>query len=172
MDFEKKIKKISKNIISTLSHNFGVSVQNASFDQIYKSIASVLQDFLTYHENKFIDKFSKENPKKVHYLCMEFLLGKSLKNNLFNLKLEEVFTKALLDLGININDIYDIEDDAALGNGGLGRLAACFLDSLASLNYPAIGYSLRYEYGIFKQKLIDGWQTELPDFWLSKGLLG
>lgn len=169
MDFEKKIKKISKNIVSTLSHNFGVSVQNASLDQIYKSIALVLQNFLINHNNDFIDKIQKEQPKQIHYLCMEFLLGKSLKNNLFNLKLEDVFFKALMDLGINLNDIYEQEDDAALGNGGLGRLAACFLDSLASLNYPAIGYSLRYEYGIFKQKLIDGWQTELPDFWLSKG---
>jgi len=169
LDFEKKIKKISKNIVSTLSHNFGVSVQNASFDQIYKSIALVLQNFLIHHNNDFIDKVQKEHPKQIHYLCMEFLLGKSLKNNLFNLKLEDVFSKALLDLGINIDDIYKREDDAALGNGGLGRLAACFLDSLASQNYPAIGYSLRYEYGIFKQKLIDGWQTELPDFWLSKG---
>lgn len=169
MDFEKKIKKISKNIIATLSHNFGVNIKNASLDQIYKAVALVLQNFLMNHANDFIDKIQKEQPKQVHYLCMEFLLGKSLKNNLFNLKLENIFSKALQDLGININDIYEQEDDAALGNGGLGRLAACFLDSLASKSYPAIGYSLKYEYGIFKQRLIDGWQTELPDFWLSKG---
>ena len=96
-------------------------------------------------------------------------MGRSLKNTLFNLHLTEHFREALKELEINLDDLYEQEPDAGLGNGGLGRLAACFLDGLASQGYPAIGYSLLYEYGIFRQKLVDGWQTELPDFWLPGG---
>ncbi len=96
-------------------------------------------------------------------------MGRSLKNNLFNLGIEEDFRKALKNMGVNLDSIYEQEPDAGLGNGGLGRLAACFLDGLATDGYPAMGYSLRYEYGIFHQKLVDGWQTELPDLWLPGG---
>ena len=100
---------------------------------------------------------------------MEFLLGRSLKNNLFNLGLEDSFRKALSEMGVKLDNLYEQEPDAGLGNGGLGRLAACFMDALATCGYPAMGYSILYEFGIFKQKIIDGWQTELPDEWLPGG---
>ena len=117
----------------------------------------------------FTNAAESQNKKTVYYLCMEFLMGRSLKNTLYNLGLTDVMTKALQGLNIKIENIYEQEPDAGLGNGGLGRLAACFLDGLATQDYPAMGYSLRYEFGIFRQKLVDGWQTELPDRWLPGG---
>ena len=107
--------------------------------------------------------------KRVYYLCMEFLLGRSLKNSIYNLNIADQYSAALQSYGITLDDLYELEPDAGLGNGGLGRLAACFMDALAAGEYPAMGFSLRYEYGLFKQKIIDGWQTELPDVWLPGG---
>ena len=118
---------------------------------------------------KNVKKAEEQNTKQVYYLCMEFLMGRSLKNSLFNLGLTEPVKEALAGFGVKLDKIYEMEPDAGLGNGGLGRLAACYLDGLASGKYPAMGYSIRYEYGIFRQKLVDGWQTELPDFWLPGG---
>ena len=100
---------------------------------------------------------------------MEFLMGRSLKNNLYNLDLTETFKKALESFDVSLDKLYEKEPDAGLGNGGLGRLAACYLDGLATNGFQSMGYSIRYEAGIFKQKLVDGWQTELPDFWLPGG---
>ena len=102
-------------------------------------------------------------------MCMEFLMGRSLKNTLYNLNLIPVMEEALKDFGIKLDKLYDCEPDAGLGNGGLGRLAACYLDALATDGYLGMGYSILYEYSIFKQKLVDGWQTEMPDFWLPGG---
>ena len=102
-------------------------------------------------------------------MCMEFLLGRSLKTNLCNLGLAENYKESLKALGFDLDDLYECEPDAGLGNGGLGRLAACFVDSLSSLNYPATGFSLCYEYGLFKQMIVDGTQIELPDVWLPGG---
>ena len=96
-------------------------------------------------------------------------MGRSFKNTLFNLDLTDNFTKALSKYKVKIDKLYELEPDAGLGNGGLGRLAACFLDSLSSCGYPAMGYCIRYEYGIFRQKIVEGWQTEMPDFWLPGG---
>lgn len=152
-----------------LFHHFGVSVSNATNEHYYKAVALVIRDLMTVGRKEFVEKAENTNTKQVYYLCMEFLLGRSLKNSLYNLGLENTVSKALKSLGINLETIYDREPDAGLGNGGLGRLAACFMDSLATMQYPAMGYSLRYEYGIFSQKLVDGWQTELPDFWLPGG---
>lgn len=169
LTLKEKVDNVRNLIVKKLSHNFGISPENATYEQFYKAVSLVLQDFMTDCQSKFLSKMQDQRPKQVHYICMEFLLGKSLKNNLTNLKLEKVFSSALKSLGVNLEAVYAKEPDAALGNGGLGRLAACFLDSLATNAYPSIGYSLRYEYGVFLQKLIDGWQTELPDFWLSGG---
>ena len=119
--------------------------------------------------SRFTNECEKEGKKTVYYLCMEFLMGRSLRNNLSNMNLEKTVGMALSRLGVSLDKVYDSEPDAGLGNGGLGRLAACFLDGLASQGYPAMGYSLRYEYGIFNQKIVDGWQTELPEFWLPGG---
>ena len=107
--------------------------------------------------------------KEIYYLCMEFLIGRSLKNNLYNLDLTDTFKKALESFDVSLDKLYEKEPDAGLGNGGLGRLAACYLDGLATNGFQSMGYSIRYEAGIFKQKLVDGWQTELPDFWLPGG---
>lgn len=169
MNYKQPIGKIKENIEATLDHVFGVSLQNANDEQCYKAVALIVRQMMSKGRHEFIENAEKTNTKQIYYLCMEFLLGRSLKNNLYNLGIEEDFRKALSEMGIKLDSLYEQEPDAGLGNGGLGRLAACFLDGLASQGYPAMGYSLRYEYGIFRQKLIDGWQTELPDFWLPGG---
>lgn len=156
-------------IVSKLSHNFGVIPTEATDEHYHKAIALILRDMMSHEYATFTNAAESQNKKTVYYLCMEFLMGRSLKNTLYNLGLTDVMTKALQGLNIKIENIYEQEPDAGLGNGGLGRLAACFLDGLATQDYPAMGYSLRYEFGIFRQKLVDGWQTELPDRWLPGG---
>lgn len=158
-----------EKIISKLSHNMGVTPADATYEHYYKAVALIVQDILHTNYKSFVAETEKKGAKQVYYLCMEFLMGRSLKNNLYNLGLTETVEKALQSLNIKIDNIFEQEPDAGLGNGGLGRLAACFLDGLATQKYPAMGYSLRYEFGIFRQKLVDGWQTELPDFWLPGG---
>lgn len=148
---------------------FATSPENASVEQLYKALALVLRDILLEKKQKNNQKVVKEGKKRVYYLCMEFLLGRSLRNNLYNLDLEENAREALKGLGFDLDQMYDLESDAGLGNGGLGRLAACFMDSLATENYPAMGFSIRYEYGLFKQKIVENQQVELPDLWLSSG---
>ncbi len=160
----------AKDLISSkLSHFLGVTPEEATYEHYYKAVAIILRDMMSVGRSEFVDDTSKEGTKKIYYLCMEFLMGRSLKNSLFNLNLTSVFKQALEDFGIKLDSLYDCEPDAGLGNGGLGRLAACYLDGLATQGYPATGYSILYEYGIFKQKIVDGWQTELPDFWLPGG---
>lgn len=152
-----------------LSTHFGVSPEEAGDEHIYKAVVLTVKDILVKNRAEFMKKAEEQNTKQVYYLCMEFLMGRSLKNSLFNLGLTEPVKEALAGFGVKLDKIYEMEPDAGLGNGGLGRLAACYLDGLASGKYPAMGYSIRYEYGIFRQKLVDGWQTELPDFWLPGG---
>lgn len=152
-----------------LSHFFGVNPENASYDHYYRSVAMILRDMMVSGRAEFEQAGRKSGSKKVFYLSMEFLMGRSLKNNLYNLNLEKVFGSVLEDYGVPLERLYDCEPDAGLGNGGLGRLAACYLDSLATQGFVAKGHSILYEYGIFKQKLVNGWQTELPDFWLPGG---
>ncbi len=163
------MRKYRTEIRDNLEHVFGVSLENATDEQCYKAVALSVRDRMEQTYHTFTDKAERAGTKHVYYLCMEFLMGRSLKNSLFNLGLEERYRKALAGMGLKLDSLYEQEPDAGLGNGGLGRLAACFMDSLATLGYPATGYSLRYEYGIFRQKLVDGWQTELPDFWLPGG---
>ncbi len=163
------VEQIKEAIRDRLAHTFAVSLENATDEEYYKASALIVRELLAKGRSEFVQNAEKTGTKQIYYLCMEFLLGRSLRNNLCNLGLEENFRKALADYGIKLDDLYEQEPDAGLGNGGLGRLAACFLDGLASQGYPAIGYSLLYEYGIFSQKLVDGWQTELPDFWLPGG---
>ena len=169
MNEKPSVEKIQETIRGNLEHVFGVTLGDATDDECYKAAALTVRSHLEEEYRSFTSKAEKSGSKQIYYLCMEFLLGRSLKNNLFNLGLEEPFRKALSGMGLKLDSLYEAEPDAGLGNGGLGRLAACYLDSLASLGYPAMGYSLRYEYGIFRQKLVDGWQTELPDFWLPGG---
>lgn len=157
-------------IKSKLSKYFGVTAKEANKEQIYKAVVMCIRDMLLEKRSAFNKKYRTKNGKRVYYLCMEFLLGRSLKNNAYNLGLDTIFDKVLKrDFNCSLEELYENEPDAGLGNGGLGRLAACFMDALASQNYPAMGHSIRYEYGLFKQKIVDGWQMELPDIWLPGG---
>ncbi len=157
-------------IKSKLSRYFGVSPKEATKEQIYKSVVMCVRDILLEKRSAFNKEYRAKNGKRIYYLCMEFLLGQSLKNNTYNLSIQDVLNKVLKDeFDCSLEELYDLEPDAGLGNGGLGRLAACFMDALASQDYPAMGYSIRYEYGLFKQKIVDGWQMELPDIWLPGG---
>lgn len=160
---------VKMHLEAKLSAYFGVSLQDATMDQIYKAVSMTVVDILLDKKKQFKAKAQASNAKRIYYLCMEFLVGRSLKTNLYNLGLVDDYKKVLNDVGIDLDDVYEQETDAGLGNGGLGRLAACFMDSLASLNYPATGFSIRYEYGLFKQKIVNGWQTEMPDVWLPGG---
>ncbi|MBO5200814.1 MAG: glycogen/starch/alpha-glucan phosphorylase [Clostridia bacterium] len=160
---------LKEQIEKKLSHNFGVSADNASDDLFYKATVLVLLDIMRERRSAFRKKASDEQAKTIYYLSMEFLMGRSLKNNLYNMDLTEDMKKALKGLGVDLDKLYKLEPDAGLGNGGLGRLAACFLDGLSTGGYPAMGYCLKYDFGIFRQKLVEGWQTELPDNWLPGG---
>ncbi len=163
---EKEVKDLIKG---KLARYFGVAPAEASKEQIYKAVVMAVRDILLEKRQQFHKKAKAKRAKRVYYLCMEFLMGRSLKNSLYNLSATSVFEKAISSYGLTLEELYELEPDAGLGNGGLGRLAACFMDALATGNYPAMGYSLRYEYGLFKQKIVDGWQIELPDVWLPGG---
>lgn len=169
MNYALSKKKAKELLTAKLSHFMGVTPEEATDEQYYKAIALIVRDMMGAGRAEFSKEAAKAGTKKVYYLCMEFLMGRSLKNNLYNLNLTETFASVLSDYGVKLESLYDCEPDAGLGNGGLGRLAACYLDGLATQGYPARGYSILYEAGIFKQKLVDGWQTELPDFWLPGG---
>lgn len=158
-----------KMITDKLSHFFGVSPADATDEQFYKAVAMIVRDRLSAQNSEFRHIADGQDSKQIYYLCMEFLMGRSLRNNLYNLGLVETFDAALDSMGVKLEKLYEQEPDAGLGNGGLGRLAACYLDGLATNGFQSMGYSIRYEAGIFKQKLVDGWQTELPDFWLPGG---
>ena len=160
---------LKSELINVLDSNFMVKPENASDRQIYEALASIIVKLLVEKRRKFTNKVHSEGRKQVYYISMEFLMGRSLKTSLYNLGLVKEAEGALKDIGVNLNELYEQEPDAGLGNGGLGRLAACYLDGLATDGYPATGYSILYEYGIFRQKIEDGWQVELPDNWLPGG---
>ncbi len=162
-------KNVKESIETKLSRYFGVLPTEATRDQMYKAVAMTVKDILTEKRADFKTEVNEKGAKRVYYMCMEFLMGRSLKTGICNLGLQNEYAAALKDFGFELDDIYECEPDAGLGNGGLGRLAACFMDSLSSLDYPATGFSICYEYGFFKQKIIDGMQVELPDIWLPGG---
>ena len=169
MNYTPNAKEVKKNIEEKLSRHFGTAAKEATREQLYKAAALTVKDILAEKRSSFKDRVNEAGGKRVYYMCMEFLLGRSLKTNLCNLGLQESYGKALKSLGFDLEELYECEPDAGLGNGGLGRLAACFMDSLSSLDYPATGFSLCYEYGLFKQMIVDGMQIELPDAWLPGG---
>lgn len=148
---------------------FGRTLKEASRNKLYKAISMVIRDLIMEKWVISRETFHNNPERELYYLSMEFLMGRALGNNLLNLDLEEVVRETCKDLGFELEEIREAEPDAGLGNGGLGRLAACFLDSLSTLNLPAHGCGIRYEYGLFKQKIIDGYQVELPDPWLEDG---
>ncbi len=169
MNYKLTKKQAKEMLENKLLHFFGISTKNATYEQYYKAVVMIVRDMMAQGRAELGKKADEEGKKRVFYLSMEFLMGRSLKNSLFNLNLTKTFESVLKDFGISLDRLYDCEPDAGLGNGGLGRLAACYLDGLATQGYPARGYSILYEYGIFRQKLIDGRQTELPDNWLPGG---
>ena len=157
--------EIEKNLMLL----FSVEPEQASDDQFYKATSLMVRNILTEKQKNFSAYTHSNGNKEVYYLSMEFLMGRSLKNSLYNLEIVGLVSAALDEMGVKLENLYEYEPDPGLGNGGLGRLAACYLDGLASQDYTATGYCILYEYGIFKQKIIDGWQTELPDYWLPGG---
>ena len=170
MKKEQFTEKEAKELINgKLSRYFGVAPTEARKDQLYKAVVMSIRDIMLEKRHAFHLKTKAAKAKKVYYLCMEFLMGRSLKNSIFNLGLVDVYKEALKEYDVTLEELYELEPDAGLGNGGLGRLAACFMDGLATQDYPAMGFSIRYDYGLFKQKIVDGWQTELPDVWLPGG---
>jgi starch phosphorylase len=134
----------------------------------FEAVARSVRDILSQRWVQTGTTYQRENPKRVYYLSMEFLIGRSLANNATNLLLDPVAKQAIKQKNLDWFELLEQEPDAGLGNGGLGRLAACFLDSMATMQIPAMGYGLRYEYGIFKQTIQDGWQHEGPDNWLRR----
>ena len=156
-------------LVSKLSRYFGVTPEEANAEQIYKSVILVTKDILTQKRADFKVNVNKQGAKKIYYLCMEFLIGRCLKNNLCNLGIAEDMHEVVSELGYSLDALYSKEPDPGLGNGGLGRLAACFMDSLTTLDYSATGFSILYEYGFFKQKIVEGNQVELPDIWMPGG---
>ena len=163
---KKEFEKILKDKVVS---ECGVTLDVASADQIYRCLAMITRQIMSDRQKEFQAKTLGQGKKQVYYLCMEFLMGRSLRTSLFNLGLNEVAEAVLSDAGIKIDTIYEQEPDAGLGNGGLGRLAACYLDGMATDCIPGTGYSILYEYGIFKQKIVDGWQQETADNWLPGG---
>ena len=163
---KKEFEKILKDKVVS---ECGVTLDVASAEQIYRCMAMIVRQIMSDRQKQFQSKVLGQGKKQVYYLCMEFLMGRSLRSSLFNLGLNEVAESVLADADIKIDTIYDQEPDAGLGNGGLGRLAACYLDGMATDCIPGTGYSILYEYGIFKQKIVDGWQQETADNWLPGG---
>ena len=152
-----------------LSRYYGITPGEANDEQMYKAILLAVKDLLTQKRTEFKKNVTNQEGKKIYYLCVEFLIGRSLKNNLRNLGIADKVKEIVGEYGFDLDQLYECESDAALGNGGLGRLAACFMDSLTTLDYSATGFSILYEYGLFKQRIIDGEQVELPDVWFPSG---
>src|SRR4029453_15368888 len=151
-----------------LLYDYVVHPREAPARERYEAVAHTVRDLLAQRWLKTQETYDRANPKFVYYLSMEFLIGRSLINNIINLAVEPLARAALAEEGMDLESLSEIEPDAGLGNGGLGRLAACFIDSLATLAIPAIGYGLRYEYGMFRQNLDDGYQVEEADHWLRR----
>lgn len=161
--------KVKTDFLEKLKTQYNVAPEEASDKQVYQVLSSIIVEILKKKRQSFINRTNSVGGKQIYYLSMEFLMGRSLKTSIYNLELADDISAMLKEYGITLDKIYDNEPDAGLGNGGLGRLAACYLDALATQAHPAMGHSICYEYGIFQQKLEDGWQTEFPDNWLPGG---
>ncbi|MBQ6061528.1 MAG: glycogen/starch/alpha-glucan phosphorylase [Clostridia bacterium] len=160
---------IKNTIVGKVQRYNGLPIEEASKAQIYRALASTVRDQIMQKVVECRDIRKKNKGKRLYYLSVEFLMGRSMYCNMLNLLSTKEYTEALQELGIDLREILKEEPEPGLGNGGLGRLAACFLDSLSSLNLPAMGCTIRYEYGLFRQKIVDGQQVELPDSWLDNG---
>ena len=158
-----------RSVLYNVKTLYRKTLEEATDQQIFQAVSYAVKDMIVDNWIKTQENYEKKDPKIVYYMSMEFLMGRALGNNMINLMAYKEFSEALEELGLDINVIEDQEPDAALGNGGLGRLAACFLDSLATLGYAAYGCGIRYHYGMFKQEIRDGYQIEAPDDWLRDG---
>ena len=161
------VKQFQEKLIKKLHEEQKVDSNKADPKEVYYALSSIVNEEIMPQWQQTREKYKEKQTKQVYYLSMEFLIGSLLKSNLLNAGLLDIADKVLGQLGFDPESVYDVEHDAALGNGGLGRLAACFLDSMASLHYPGHGYGIRYRYGLFEQRLIHGNQVELPDYWLK-----
>ena len=167
MEFDKE--DFKKQVVSNVKDMYRKTIDEASKQQVFQAVAYTVKDYIIDRWIATHREFEKEDAKTVYYMSMEFLMGRALGNNMINLTCYKEVKEALDELGFDLNVIEDQEPDAALGNGGLGRLAACFLDSLSTLGYPAYGCGIRYRYGMFAQKIENGYQIEIPDDWLRDG---
>lgn len=161
--------EFKENVADNVKRLYRRTIEDATPQQLYQAVSYAIKDTIIDNWLATQEKYKKDDPKTVYYMSMEFLMGRALGNNLINLTCYQDVKEALDEMGIDLNLLEDEEPDAALGNGGLGRLAACFLDSLATLGYPAYGCGIRYTYGMFRQKIRDGYQVEAPDEWLKYG---
>ena len=160
---------LKEAIVRKLRLNYGCTEQQANDGEMMKACAMVLRDIMAERGVQTRMDTNRHEKRKVHYMSLEFLMGRSLMKNAYNLGVAEALSEAISELGFKAADIFDMEPEAGLGNGGLGRLAACYLDSMTTLDIPATGYSICYELGIFKQKIVEGQQVELPDDWKDLG---
>ena len=168
-EFEFDKEEFKKNVVNAVKSRYRKTIDEADKQQVFQAVAYTVKDYIIDRWIATHKEFEKQDAKTVYYMSMEFLMGRALGNNMINLTCYKGVKEALDELGFDLNAIEDEEPDAALGNGGLGRLAACFLDSLSSLGYPAYGCGIRYRYGMFAQKIENGYQKEIPDDWLRDG---
>ncbi|MCR5834597.1 MAG: glycogen/starch/alpha-glucan phosphorylase [Selenomonadaceae bacterium] len=168
-EYEKLKESLKSRFISSAHIMFGRDIHELPMNELYKTVAAVAKQVISENWIKTNRAYMERQEKQVYYFSIEFLMGRLLKSNLINLGIDEAFREVLDDLDLNLDDIYEEEPDAGLGNGGLGRLAACFIDSLAAHRLPGHGCSIRYQYGLFEQKIIQGQQVEIPDNWLRDG---
>lgn len=162
------VTELQEELVKTVREANGIDMKDATNEQVFYALSDIVNHRIMPALYETQSKYKSKQVKQIYYLSMEFLIGRLLKSNLLNCGMLKKASEALEELGYNPEEVYDVENDAGLGNGGLGRLAACFLDSLASLGYPGHGYGIRYRYGLFEQRIIHGNQVELPDYWLKK----
>ncbi len=165
MDF----KTLKNRTEAVCMQNFGCTLADASEIEAYRAVCLAVRDLLVQKNHDFRHSEEQKSAKRVYYMSMEFLVGTSLRNNLYNLGIEEQMKKVVSEAGKDLSALYDIEPDAGLGNGGLGRLASCYMDAASCLDVNCTGFSIKYEFGIFRQKIVGGWQMEFPDDWLNNG---
>ena len=165
--FDKELFK--RSVLYNVRTLYRKNMEEATPQQVFQAVSYAIKDQIVDYWMKTQEAYEREDPKTVYYLSMEFLMGRALGNSLINMQAYKAVKEACEEMGLDLNVVEDQEPDAALGNGGLGRLAACFLDSLATLGYSAYGCGIRYRYGMFKQEIRDGYQVEVPDNWLAEG---
>ena len=165
MEFNKE--EFKANLSARLRRQYGKDISQANKHDLFDAVSASAMEIIMPNWMATRDEYEKKSTKQLYYLSAEFLMGRALGNNLINAGIKDAVEDVLKEMNINFDMIEDEEPDAGLGNGGLGRLAACFLDSLATLDYPGHGYGIRYEYGMFEQKIEDGYQVEYPDNWLK-----